>query len=244
MTERKLTPKQEQARLQAASSCANCKKIWDSFSDDFCDAHSVAGWQGSSLAGSATDRKRKSSASNSPAKKSAPAASKKSEKDESSKWLRRTRITLIVAAIVGGLSWCGSKLEPVDQVGDENEAAGTTEFVETTVAVDTSWVPAGMNLVDGSDEVAFRYLSRAEVDCSTGGVTCLGVEIVTKTDCRNLFAYLQWKDFGGYDVPFDSSTDSKGVPNHRAGARLQLVFLRSDPLGAITSGRLDSVDCL
>jgi hypothetical protein len=227
MTERKLTPKQEQARLQAASNCGDCKRIWDSFSDDFCDAHSVAGWQGLS-----------------PAKDASPEATKKSENGRPSKLVRRVRVGVIVGAVFGGLYWYGSTLEPEGEVGDDNKAAVATEFVETTVVDDTSWVPTGMTLVDGSDEVAFRYLSRTEMDCSTGGITCLGVEIVTKTDCRNLFAYLQWKDFGGYDVPFDSSTDSKGVPNHRAGARLQLVFQRSDPLGAITSGRIDSVDCL
>lgn len=35
---------EEQARLRAAASCQNCKKIWASFLDDYCQVHSVSAW--------------------------------------------------------------------------------------------------------------------------------------------------------------------------------------------------------
>lgn len=149
----------------------------------------------------------------------------------------------------GGLVWYGNTLEPEETSKQASSASETTPPpVDTTAAEveDLSWVPNGMQVLAGSEDVAFRYVNPPELDCpkiySRG--KCVGVELVTRDDCGALFAYLRWKDFGGFDVPYDGDTDSKGVTNHRAGVRLKLVFQVQDDLDAIRSGRLDSVDCL
>jgi hypothetical protein len=143
----------------------------------------------------------------------------------------------------------GNTLEPENTSNEQGSASEQSSAPARTTVVeepDSSWVPAGMQVLGGSEDVAFRYLGQSELDClevySRG--KCVGVELVTKDDCRTLFAYLRWKDFGGYDRPFDATTDSKGVTNHRAGVRLRLFFETQDDLDAIRTGRLDSVDCL
>lgn len=249
MTARKLTPAQEQARLQAASSCSDCKEIWDSFSDEFCDSHSVSGWREQNPAKTSPTKDRKiakgESSSTTHAAKSKPQTSKASTKG---KWPKRIRITVITVAVLGGLSWYGNTLEPEDTANEKGSTSEQTSApIRTTVVEepDLSWVPTGMQVLGGSEDVAFRYLGQSELDClevySRG--KCVGVELVTRDDCRILFAYLRWKDFGGYERPYDATTDSKGVTNHRAGVRLRLFFETQDDLDAIRTGRLDSVDC-
>ena len=252
MTARKLTPAQEQARLRAAGSCPDCKAIWASFSNEFCDSHSESAWRerGSSKSSLSEDRKvaKAQSSSKTQAGKSKPWQSKASTKG---KWLGRIRATLITMAVLGGcggLAWYGNTLEPENTSNEQGSASKQTSAPARTTVVeepDLSWVPAGMQVLGGSEDVAFRYLDQSELDClevySRG--KCVGVELVTKDDCRTLFAYLRWKDFGGYDVPYDATTDSKGVTNHRAGVRLRLFFEIQDDLDAIRTGRLDSVDC-
>lgn len=252
MTARKLTPAQEQARLQAASHCPDCKEIWDSFSDEFCDSHSESGWRerSSSKSSLSEDRKAakvKSSSTTRAAKSKPPQSKARTER----KWLKRIRTTVVAMAVLGGcggLVWYGNTLEPENISNEQGSASGQTSAAARTTDVeepDLSWVPAGMQVLGGSEDVAFRYLGQSELDClevySRG--KCVGVELVTKDDCRTLFAYLRWKDFGGYDVPYDATTDSKGVTNHRAGVRLRLFFEIQDDLDAIRTGRLDSVDC-
>jgi hypothetical protein len=250
MTARKLTPAQEQARLQAASRCPDCKAIWDSFPDEFCDSHSESAWRERSSSKSSLSEDRKAakaqSSSTTQAEKSKPRQSKASTK---AKWPRRIRAIVITMAVLGGLYWYGNTLEPENTSNEQGSASEQSSAPARTTVVeepDLSWVPAGMQVLGGSEDVAFRYLGQSELDClevySRG--KCVGVELVTKDDCRTLFAYLRWKDFGGYDRPFDATTDSKGVTNHRAGVRLRLFFETQDDLDAIRTGRLDSVDCL
>jgi len=40
-----LTKEQDQARLKDAASCTKCKQIWQTYSNSFCNAHSVSGWK-------------------------------------------------------------------------------------------------------------------------------------------------------------------------------------------------------
>lgn len=250
MVERKLTPAQEQARLQAASSCPECKAIWASFSDDFCDSHTESGW--TKLNASKAAPKKKSAIKEGKVSAVAPSAkskSRQSNKSKSNKWKKRIRVTAITTAVLGGLWWYGNTLEPEETSKQASSASETTPPpVDTTAAEveDLSWVPNGMQVLAGSEDVAFRYVNPPELDCPKiyRRGKCVGVELVTRDDCGALFAYLRWKDFGGFDVPYDGDTDSKGVTNHRAGVRLKLVFQVQDDLDAIRSGRLDSVDCL
>jgi hypothetical protein len=45
VTDESLTKEQDQARLRDAATCLMCKRIWATFSNDFCGAHSVTGWK-------------------------------------------------------------------------------------------------------------------------------------------------------------------------------------------------------
>jgi len=40
-----LTKEQEQSRLRDAANCLKCKQIWARYSNNFCNVHSVSGWQ-------------------------------------------------------------------------------------------------------------------------------------------------------------------------------------------------------
>jgi len=62
VSQQPLTKQQDQARLTEAARCAKCKRIWQTYSNNFCDEHSVSGWaSGASSSKSSSEKPPKKS---------------------------------------------------------------------------------------------------------------------------------------------------------------------------------------
>lgn len=144
--------------------------------------------------------------------------------------LKRWQIILIASILIYMVGNSLSKNASFDT------ASSTTSTSASTPQVDTSWIPTDFNSWTDDPNIAWRWLSSKEYDCT--GNSCLGMMVIAKNGCKsNLYAEISLVDKSDVQVGYSNDSVSSASPMQK----IKLVFNSYEK--SATSGRVTKISC-
>ena len=107
--------------------------------------------------------------------------------------------------------------------GNSDESSGTSYETgsATTQSYDDSWIPSDFTGYPSDDNVAWRWASNSETNCSYESGACWSALVVTRDGCPNgIYAEIAILDKSGVQIDYTNDTTTRVLPN----AKVKLTF--------------------
>jgi len=144
--------------------------------------------------------------------------------------LKRWQIILIASILIYMVG------NAVSKDASFNTSSSTTTATSSAPQVDTSWIPTDFSSWTDDPNVAWRWLSSKEYDCT--GDSCLGMMVIAKNGCKsNLYAEISLVDKSDVQVGYSNDSVSSASPMQKS----KLVFNSYEK--SATTGRVTKISC-
>jgi hypothetical protein len=124
-------------------------------------------------------------------------------------WYKKKRfiipIVFVALSIIGNLSDGLSGSSPSNDLTMEQQRQKASDELASKYTVEPAWYPDGFN--EYSENVAWRWGTSKETDCSYSSGSCWSAIIISKEGCPNSL-YGEIKIFDSSDVQIDYTNDT------------------------------------
>jgi len=119
-----------------------------------------------------------------------------------------------------------------------NSGSSTQNSSSTPIpaAIDSSWIPTGFDSWSDDPNVAWRWLTSKEYECTSDA--CLGMMVITKNGCKSdLYAEISLVDKSDVQVGYSNDSVSSASPMQKS----KLVFNSYEK--SAESARVTKISC-
>ena len=132
---------------------------------------------------------------------------------------RRPNWIIIFLVVIIGLWFIGSSTSGENTVNSSSSSSSSSNSNVPTY--DDSWIPEGFSGVPDDDNVAWRWATTSETNCTYSSGSCWSVVMISKNGCPNgIYSELAILDSSGVQIDFTSDSTTRVPPN----TRVKLTF--------------------
>jgi hypothetical protein len=131
---------------------------------------------------------------------------------------KKRNLRIIFAVIAGLLAYSYFTATEKSFV---SSSTPTSSSSTPTVTYDQSWVPAGFSGYPSDDNIAWRWGTSSETNCSYSSGSCWSAVIVTRDGCPSgIYAEIAILDKSGVQIDYTNDTTTRVLPK----AKVKLTF--------------------
>jgi hypothetical protein len=155
-----------------------------------------------------------SQSQNSGSEEKSPGASENQvQRKRSPNWI------IIFLVVIIGLWFIGSSTSGDNTVNSSSNSSSSSSSDIPTY--DDSWIPEGFSGVPDDDNVAWRWATTSETNCTYSSGSCWSVVMISKNGCPNgIYSELAILDSSGVQIDFTSDSTTRVLPN----TKVKLTF--------------------
>jgi hypothetical protein len=124
---------------------------------------------------------------------------------------RKKRIKVALGIILGLII-----LSAIGSTQGNNQSSSPTSSNASTQTVDSSWVPSGFTQWVDDENLAWRWATKAETNCTYSSGACWAAMVVSKNGCpSNLYGEINIFDKNDIQISYTNDTLSSVQPNQK-----------------------------
>lgn len=151
---------------------------------------------------------------------------------ESKKPIRVWQIMIPIMLIILVLSVIVNVFFPSSSTPDESQTTSTAPIY------DSSWIPSDFSGYPDDDNVAWRWGTRSETNCSYSSGSCWSVMLITRDGCPSgMYAELAIFDGSGVQIDYTNDSTTRVSPNTKVKLTFDTFNEQAD------TARLSEVSC-
>ena len=102
-----------------------------------------------------------------------------------------------------------------------NSSSSTTSSNTSTGTYDTSWMPSDFTGYPSDDNIAWRWATTKETNCSYSSGSCWAAMVITRDGCPSgIYAEIAILDKAGVQIDYTNDTTTRVLPN----TKVKLTF--------------------
>lgn len=126
---------------------------------------------------------------------------------------------IIILVVIVGLWLIGSFTSGDNTVNSSSNSSSSSNSNIPTY--DDSWIPEGFSGVPDDDNVAWRWATTSETNCTYSSGSCWSVVMISKNGCPSgIYSELAILDSSGVQIDFTSDSTTRVLPN----TKVKLTF--------------------
>lgn len=119
------------------------------------------------------------------------------------------------------IAWVIGSLTGVDSENNGSTSSSSNLVSETTSVEDLSWIPEGYNSYSGDVNLAWRWGTNSETECTYSSGACWSVFVVSKYGCpSSLYGEIAIFDKSDVQIDYTNDTTTRILP----GTKVKLTF--------------------
>ena len=127
-------------------------------------------------------------------------------------WALMIFISLLVLSELSGTN---------TETSTNSSTTNSTSSNTSTETYDESWIPSGYSGYPGDDNVAWRWATQSETNCSYSSGSCWAAMVITRDGCPSgIYAEISILDKSEVQIDYTNDTTTRVLPN----AKVKLTF--------------------